>query len=219
MLIVESSKQQKPETYQYIDVDPDTTKIILEQLCVNAETYTELQAQEALDLARAARDIVDAEDKYTLGRFSEGIIQLRALENKVVEVKNRLRIANLQLAFVERRLATQGFEVGDADTPDFAQRLQTKPVVHAPPLTSTEVGMITSFARSSQGSRAMTTTDLLFQEPVSRLNISQWARATVPGEVSEMETTEAELLKLQPNGIDKTRVIAVATGETLPDNM
>lgn len=185
---------------------------------MNAETYTELQAQEALDLARAARDIVDAEEKYTLGRFAEGAIQLRALENKVVEVKNRLRIADLQLSFVRQRLATQGFVVGDDETPDFAQRLQTKPIVHAPPLTSVEVDMITSFARSSQGSLAVTATDLLLQEPISRLDVSQWARATVPGEVSEVETRDAELPKLQPNGIDET-LVATATGKTLPDNM
>lgn len=180
---------------------------------MNAETYTELQAQEALDLARTARDIVNAEEIYALGRFAEGAVQMRALENRVVEVKNRLRIADLQLAFVRQRLATQGFVVGDDDATSFAERLQTKPVVHAPPLTSQEVDMITSFAKNSKGSLATTATDLLLQEPIAPLDVFQWARATIPGETPEMTTG---VPKHQPNGIDsETRLAPPA----LPDNM
>jgi hypothetical protein len=85
--------------------------------------YTKIQAYEALDLACAARDVIHAKEIYTLEHFSEGGVQMLALENKVMEVKNRLRIADLQLAFIRRRVAVQGLAPSDNDAKGLAERL------------------------------------------------------------------------------------------------
>lgn len=101
---------------------------------------------------------------------------MRALENKVVEVKNRLRIADLQLTILKQRLETYGFVLSEEDPEDFIGRLQKKPLLHAQ-LTASDVAQLSSFPPDIPP----TATDLILQEPVSKLDVSIW-RGTLSDE-------------------------------------
>lgn len=154
---------------------------IIQQLETNLETYTEIQAQEALDLARAAMQVLHAEEMYIVERLGEGRVQLRALENKVGEVKNRLRIAELQMGFLKQKIAAHGFTLGDDTTQNFTERLQRNSMDRHS-LTASDLARISVPPPVVDSPpQASTVTDLLLQEPVARLDVSGWARATLPG--------------------------------------
>lgn len=153
---------------------------IIEQLEANLETYTKIQAQEALDLSRSSRGVIHAEEVYTIGRLVEGRVQMQALENKVVEVKNRLRIADLQLTFLRKRLETYGFALSEEDPEDFIGRLQKKPLLHEQ-LSASDVAQLSSLPPDGP----LTATDLILQEPVSKPDVSTWMRGTLPNENHE----------------------------------
>lgn len=149
---------------------------IIEQLRSNIETYTEIQAQEAFDLARTSRGVIYAEELYTVGRLGEGRIQMRALENKVMEVKNRVRIADLQLMFLRQKLEAGGFVLSDDTPQDFVERLREKPLFHAQ-LTASELEHVSSLPMTAD-----TPTDMILQEPISKPDVPGWMLATLSGE-------------------------------------
>lgn len=100
----------------------------------------------------------------------------------------------------------QGHEPSENDAKDFAERLRMKPLVHASPLTSLEVDMITSFARHFE-TPATDAEGLAFQEPVSKPDISHWAHAmALAGEQPEIEVSGG-------NGMWRHQ------GEIIPGNM
>lgn len=154
---------------------------ITELLNASLETYTEIQAQQAFDLANAARRVLRSEEIYTTERLGEGRIQLRALENKVMEVKNRLRLADLQLRFLREKLVGLGFVVRDNAPLDFAEILQKKPLHHAPPITASELAQI-SAPQPEFDDPPTSVTDLILEEPITRPDVYSWARATLSGE-------------------------------------
>lgn len=153
--------------------------IIIEKLEANMEAYTEIQAQEALDTARAAMRVLYAEEVYTIERLGQGLIQLRALENKVVEVKNRLRIADLQMVFLKQKLVNHGFVLGDDVQHEFIERLPEDPIPNSL-LTTSKLARISTLPPALASSPA-TATDLLLQEPVARPDVSSWTLSTPPG--------------------------------------
>lgn len=154
---------------------------IIQQLETNLETYTEIQAQEALDLARAAMQVLHAEEMYIIERLGEGRVQLRALENKVGEVKNRLRIAELQMGFLKQKIVAHGFALGDDTAQKFTERLQRNSMDRHS-LTASDLARISVPPPAVDSPpQASTVTDLLLQEPVARLDVPGWARATLPG--------------------------------------
>lgn len=178
---VSSSKKSQSERYIYSgSMNDNAMNTIIEQLEANLETYTEIQAQEALDLSRSSRGVIHAEEVYTIGRLVEGRVQMRALENKVVEVKNRLRIADLQLTFLRKRLETYGFALSEEDPEDFIGRLQKKPLLHVQ-LSASDVAQLSSLPPDGP----LTATDLILQEPVSKPDVSTWMRGTLPNENHE----------------------------------
>lgn len=152
---------------------------IIEQLDANIETYTEIQAQEAFDLARTSRGVIYAEELYTLGRLGEGRVQMRALENKVMEVKNRVRIADLQLSFLRQKLEAGGFVLNDEAPQDFAERLRGKPLLHAQ-LTASQLEAISSLPMTRDP--PPTAADLILQEHVVRPDVPSWAFEALSGE-------------------------------------
>lgn len=164
-------------------------------------------------MARAARDIIYAEELYTLERHAEGIIQVRVLENKVIEVKNRLRLADLQVAFVREKMEKQGFAPGENDAKDFAERLRMKTLIHAPQLTSLDMDTITSFARYSASSSA-NATDRVLQEPVIKVDVSQWAHATVASEQPDAKSTQQD----KGRHLSHEGHMIVESGETIPSH-
>lgn len=183
------SKKSQPERYIFIgSTNDEAMNIIIEQLEASMETYTEIQAQEALDTARAAMRVLHAEEVYTIERLGQGMVQLRALENKVVEVKNRLRIAHLQMVFLRQKLVTHGFDLSDDIEQNFIERPQGKPLPHSP-LTTSELARASTLPPPLADSPA-TTTDLLLQEPVDRLNVSNWTLSTLPGPPEEVSISE-----------------------------
>lgn len=162
---------------------------IIEQLSSNIETYTEIQAQEAFDLARTSRGVIYAEELYTVGRLGEGRVQMRALENKVMEVKNRVRIADLQLMFLRQKLEAGGFVLSDDSPQDFVERLREKPLLHAQ-LTASELERVSLLPMTADAP-----TETILQEPISRPDVSGWMLATLSGEpdvdISEDESSNA----------------------------
>lgn len=182
-------KKSQPERYVYNgSMNDNAMNIIIEQLEANLETYTEVQAQEAFDLSRASRGVIHAEEMYTIERLVEGRVQMRALENKAVEVKNRLRIADLQLTLLTRRLESYGFILSDENPQDFIGRLQTKPLLHAQ-LTASNVGQLSSLPPDMPP----TATDLILQEPISKLDISTWTRGTPEFHIPNDESSTSVL--------------------------
>jgi hypothetical protein len=64
-------------------------KIVFEQLSVNNTVYIEMQARKRPASVRVTRDMVFAEEFFTSIHLRQGMIQIRALETKVVDVRNR----------------------------------------------------------------------------------------------------------------------------------
>lgn len=175
------SKKSQSKRYIFSGSTNDKAmNTIIEQLETSMETYTDIQAQEALDLARASMRVLHAEEVYSIERLGEGRVQMRALENKVAEVKNRVRIADLQMVFLRQKLLSHGFVLSDHVEQDFVERLRRKPLVHSQ-LTEPELARI-STPPANLDNPPTTATDLLLQEPFARPNISRWAHATLPGE-------------------------------------
>lgn len=129
-------------------------------------------------MAHTSMRVLHAEEIYSIERLGEGRVQIRALENKVVEVKNRLRLAGLQVVLLRQRLMAHGFFLSDGAAQDFSQRLQRKSMPHAP-VTASELAYILTLPPALDTSPA-TTTDLL-QEPITRPDVSSWTCTTHPG--------------------------------------
>lgn len=184
---------KKSQSKRYIlsgSTNDEAMNTIIEQLEANMETHTDIQAQEALDLARASIRVLHAEEIYSIERLGEGRVQMRALENKVAEVKNRLRIAQLQMVFLKQKLVGHGFILSDHVEQDFVERLRRKPLFHSQ-LTAPELAHISTLPTNLDNSPA-TATDLLLQEPVARLDVSRWALATLPGEPDVVNSDNVE---------------------------
>jgi hypothetical protein len=135
-----------------------------------------------------------------------------ALENKVMEVKNRLRIADLQLAFIRQRMAVQGLAPSDNDAKGFAERLRMKALIHSHPLTALEVEMITAFARKSAPSAA----ELILQEPITKLDVSEWSKFTAFEEDPEAISPEKDAASPGDQYIEEEGGTATATGGAAP---
>lgn len=78
-------------------------------------------------------------------RLGEGWVQIRALEIRVVEVKNWVRIAVLQNGCLKQGLVDRGLNIlSDNDTPqNFVERLQRKPPHHGS-LTASQLARISA---------------------------------------------------------------------------
>lgn len=191
---------------------------ISKQLDANMEAYTEIQAQEALDLAHASMRVLHAEEIYTIERLGEGRVQMRALENKAVEVKNRLRLAGLQVVYLKEKLVANGFILSDSPVLDASERLQRKSMPYAP-LAASELARMSALP-SALNASPTATADLL-REPIIRVDVPSWTQTTRPGSPASdvLENDDASTSALEggdagsPLGgseVNPSEVVAVA---------
>lgn len=156
--------------------------------------YALAETQKSLNAARNTKDELRAKERRSLLQLGEGNLHIRALEAEVLGIRFQLGVADHRIEAIQQELLLKGVVVDDRGfwayaTSEDLRRTQS-PFVRAHSLTGFMYETSSAVSSMSQGSYDVRSHAP--SEPMAKVDIFQWSRATLPGEDLESPFSAAD---------------------------